>query len=187
MVTSCPLLGAGYWPMSRTAMLSRRENRRAEETTGGRAGAENRLTNGDILVLSMANCLTANTTIPNWLSHFSSLPLCPTWQHSPPHPHPHPPAAGLNDTCQQRDGVSGVSKSRPACVWLMYTHLQAPQMCTAVFTLMTHTWHKILHDKGKVLQNTCSAYHLVVIYAVLWWHYRDTTFHSETPQWMKIN
>lgn len=104
-----------------------------------------------------------------------SAPLPHMTAQPPPPTFPHPPGAGLNDTCQQRDGVSGVSNSRPASVWRMYTHLQAPQMCTAMFTLMTHTWHKTLHDKEK---KKCIYY---FICAVLWWHYWDTTFHSETP------
>lgn len=63
-------------------------------------------------------------------------------------PLPHMTAERPPPFPQQLDLMTLVN-SRPASVWLMYTHLQASQMCTAVFTLMTHTRHKTLHDKEK--------------------------------------
>lgn len=68
-------------------------------------------------------------------------PAALTLLSAPSHPYDSgdPQAAGVDDTCQQRDSVSSVSDSRPACLSLALSdscaHSKASNMCTTVFAL----------------------------------------------------
>lgn len=139
MVVSCPSLGLSYWPLleppcSRGGKMEGGA-KWAEETTGGRMGAETQLTNGDILVLlSMANCLTANTTIPITTSlqqHSASAPLTHMTAETPQQPE--------LMTLVSREIVCLLGPTPDPPVWLMHTHWQVSQMCMTMFTLVTHT------------------------------------------------
>lgn len=155
MVTPRPLLGAGSRPMTGTAVLSRRESRRSEETTGGRAGAEKRLTDGDILVLSMANCLTANTTVPNWPSRLSGLPR--TTAVPPTTPHPPPQQLDVMTLVSREMCVRCVQLQTSLCATHVHT-FTSPHKCARP---CSHSGHETLRDKEKSL-----IYQ--VVYAVLW-------------------
>lgn len=92
-------------------------------------GAETRLTNGDILVLlGMANCLTANTTIPNTMS---------LQQHSAPLTHM------TAETPQQLELMMLVSRE---IVCLLGPTPDPPlcDSCTHIYKLRAHLCTKLI-------------------------------------------
>lgn len=133
---SCPSLGLSYWPLTRTAM--------EEGKQGGTKWGNNRWAHGcwntahqrgHASFIEYGQLLDCQHQRPQHHGPFSSslpLPLSPTWQQRPP---------------QQLETMTPVSRkivflpgpTADPPVWLMHTHLQASQMCTAMFTLMTQT------------------------------------------------
>lgn len=171
-VMSRLILGLYQWPLTGVAVLHVSHPPSAVVWRGKRVGgggfkrkrqveglgAETWIADGGLLVAFSMAMLSPPPTV--WLP--TSQPPIPCFTHppaalallsAPSHPYDSkdPQAAGVDDTCQQRDSVSTVSDSRPASLspplslWLMHTYLQASYMCTAKFTLKRSLKHTHAH------------------------------------------
>lgn len=135
---SCPSLGLSYWPLTKTAMLSRRENRGGEISRGNNRWAHGCRNTAHQQwhpsFIEYGQLLDCQQHHPQQHVPISTLPLPPQ-----PHDSRDPPAAGADDACQQKDSASAGSNSRLGCVTHAHPFTSFTNVHNHVHTHDTHT------------------------------------------------